>query len=96
LAAELELWAGAPKKRLRSAGARDVLAMVHVCVYIRIMKRRDLERRLREMGWTLRRHGGKHDVWISADGAFTEFVPRHPEINEKLAQVILRRTKERQ
>ena len=70
--------------------------MVHVCVYIGIMTRRELERRLREMGWTLRRHGGKHDVWISADGAFTEFVPRHPEINERLAQVILRRAKERQ
>jgi hypothetical protein len=36
------------------------------------------------MGWTLQRHGGKHDVWISADGSFTEFVPRHPEINERL------------
>jgi len=59
------------------------------------MKRRELERRLRELGWTLQRHGGKHDVWISADRSFTEFVPRHPEINERLAQVILRRAKER-
>ena len=32
------------------------------------MKRRELERRLRDLGWTLQRHGGKHDVWISADG----------------------------
>lgn len=60
------------------------------------MKRRELERRLRELGWTLQRHGGKHDVWTSVDGSFTECVPRHPEINERLAQVILRRTKEKQ
>jgi len=59
------------------------------------MKRRELERRLREMEWTLHRHGGKHDVWISADGSVTEYVPRHPEINERLAQAILRRAKER-
>jgi mRNA interferase HicA len=70
--------------------------MVHVWVYIPTVKRRELERRLREMGWMLQRHGGKHDVWISADGSFTEFVPRHPEINERLARAVLRRAKERQ
>jgi len=32
---------------------------------------------------------------VNADGSFSEFVPRHMEINEKLAQVILRRAKER-
>jgi mRNA interferase HicA len=72
------------------------LACVHVYVYTYAMKRRELERRLRELGWTLQRHGGKHDVWINAEGSFTEYVPRHPEINERLAQVILRRAKERQ
>jgi predicted RNA binding protein YcfA (HicA-like mRNA interferase family) len=60
------------------------------------MTRRELERRLRKLGWTLQRHGGKHDAWVSADGAFAEYVPRHPEIAERLAQVILRRAKERQ
>ena len=60
------------------------------------MKRRELERRLRELGWILQRHGGKHDVWRNADGSFTEYVPRHTEINEKLARVILKRAKERQ
>jgi len=64
-------------------------------VYIDGMKPRELARRLRELGWTLQRHGGKHDVWVSADGSFTEYVPRHPEINERLAQIILRRAKER-
>ena len=47
------------------------------------MKRRELERRLRELGWTMHRHGGKHDVWVSADRSFTEYVPRHPEINDR-------------
>jgi len=65
-------------------------------VYISARKRWELERRLRERGSTLQRHGGKHDVWVSANGSFTEYVPRHPEINERLAQVILRRAKERQ
>lgn len=64
-------------------------------MYIDELKRKELKRRLRELGWTLQRHGGKHDVWISADGSSTEYVPRHSEINERLAQVILRRAKER-
>jgi hypothetical protein len=34
-------------------------------------------------------------VWINRDGSFTEFVPRHAEINERLAQVILKRAEER-
>jgi len=58
------------------------------------MKRRELERRLIALGWTLQRHGGKHDVWVSADGAFKEYVPRHSEINERSAWVILTRAKE--
>ena len=60
------------------------------------MKRRELERRLRELGWRFQRHGGKHDVWVSTDGSFSEYVPRHAEIHEKLARVILKRAKERQ
>jgi mRNA interferase HicA len=59
------------------------------------MKRRELERRLKDLGWTFQRHGGKHDVWTSPDGSFTEYVPRHAEINERLARVILRRAMER-
>ncbi len=55
------------------------------------MKRRELERRLRSLGWRFVRHGGKHDVW--SDGEREETVPRHAEINEKLATVILTRAK---
>ncbi|MBM3224870.1 MAG: type II toxin-antitoxin system HicA family toxin [Candidatus Tectomicrobia bacterium] len=55
------------------------------------MKRRDLERILRQLGWHFLRHGGKHDVWTN--GTREEAIPRHAEINEKLAQAILRRVK---
>jgi mRNA interferase HicA len=54
------------------------------------MKRRLLEKKLRALGWRLLRHGGKHDVWTNAEGTKTEYVPRHPEVNEVLAKAILR------
>lgn len=53
------------------------------------MKRRELERRLRDLGWRFVRHGRKHDVW--SHGERREAVPRHAEINEKLAAAILER-----
>jgi len=67
----------------------------HTYVYNKPTKRRELERMLRETGWKLQRHGGKHDVWSNADGSFVEYVPRHSEISEKLARAILKRAKER-
>ena len=62
---------------------------VHIYVYILFVKRKDLEKTLRDMGWRLLRHGGRHDVWT--DGEFQETVPRHREIHERLALFILRR-----
>jgi len=53
------------------------------------MKRRELERRLRSLGWWFLRHGSRHDVWT--DGEREEPVPRHAEINERLAAAILSR-----
>jgi mRNA interferase HicA len=53
------------------------------------MKRRDLERKLTQLGWTFARHGGRHDVWKKGD--LEESVPRHREVSEVLAQAILRR-----
>ena len=53
------------------------------------VKRRELENRLRSLGWSLLRHGGNHDVWT--DGDRLEYVPRHAEINENLARKILRK-----
>ena len=57
--------------------------------YMCNMKKRDLEKALRQLGWRFLRHGKKHDVWT--DGEREEAVPRHREINEILARVILRR-----
>lgn len=58
------------------------------------MKRRELEEALRRLGWRFLRHGAKHDVWT--DGERQEPIPRHREINEKLAQAILRRAGRRE
>jgi len=57
------------------------------------MKRRELERQLRSLGWKRVRRGGKHDLW--SDGEQQEAVPRHVEINEKLATAILTRARRR-
>ncbi|MCE5254080.1 MAG: helix-turn-helix transcriptional regulator [Actinomycetia bacterium] len=48
------------------------------------MKRRELERRLRELDWHLTRHGGRHDVWTKEEREIV--VPRHREINEGTGQ----------
>jgi mRNA interferase HicA len=61
----------------------------HPFVYTTPVKRRDLEKRLTACGWRFLRHGGRHDVWT--DGEREEAVPRHREINEKLAQAIVER-----
>jgi predicted RNA binding protein YcfA (HicA-like mRNA interferase family) len=52
------------------------------------MKRRELERRLISLGWRMKRHGGRHDYWTN--GSEEEAVPRHAEINERLARKILK------
>ena len=52
------------------------------------MKRKDLEKKLKDLGWRLSRHGKKHDIWT--DGDRETAVPRHLEINEYTAQAILK------
>jgi mRNA interferase HicA len=52
------------------------------------VKRRDLETRLRALGWSFLRHGGSHDIW--ARGTRTLAVPRHSEIIENTARAIIR------
>lgn len=54
------------------------------------MKRRDLIDKLEEMGCTLIRHGGKHDWYQNPETKISQPVPRHREINEKLAKHILK------
>lgn len=53
------------------------------------MKRKDLIDLMEQDGWRLKRHGSSHDVY--SKGNSTEIVPRHREINEKLANAIIRR-----
>jgi mRNA interferase HicA len=77
-------------KRVRppsSQGGKS-LAYAHISVYIVSVRRKTLERLLRELGWRLLRHGGGHDVWTN--GTDLEYVPRHQEIHERLAAKILR------
>ena len=56
------------------------------------MKRRALEKKLREYGWSLLRHGGGHDIWTN--GWLIETIPRHVEIEDHLARAIVRRARE--
>ena len=53
------------------------------------MKRRDLVKLLEENGWYLKRNGANHDLYTNGDRC--ETIPRHSEINEKLAQSIIKR-----
>jgi mRNA interferase HicA len=55
------------------------------------MQRKELEKALKGMGWRFLRHDGRHDVWT--DGNRQEPIPRHIEINEKLALSILRKVR---
>lgn len=70
------------------AGPIRLIACVHLCVYSSV-KRRDLERRLAALGWRLERRGARHDVWRR--GERTEAVPRHTDVNDRLARAILAR-----
>lgn len=53
------------------------------------MKRRDLIKLLEKNGWYLKRNGNNHDLYTN--GMKIEPIPRHSEINEKLAQTIIKK-----
>lgn len=53
------------------------------------MKTKDLIKLLENNGWTFKRHGGNHDLYVK--GNQREAVPRHTEVNEELAKAIIRR-----
>lgn len=53
------------------------------------MKRRELEKRLRELGWRFLRHGGRHDIWTN--GELEEPLQRHNEIAETIARKTLKK-----
>ncbi|MGB0563921.1 MAG: type II toxin-antitoxin system HicA family toxin [Spirulinaceae cyanobacterium] len=54
------------------------------------MKRRNLISQLEQAGCSLLRHGGKHDIYHNPNTGKTEPIPRHREINERLAKKILK------
>jgi predicted RNA binding protein YcfA (HicA-like mRNA interferase family) len=53
------------------------------------MKRYDLIKLLEQNGWYLKRNGAGHDIY--AKGNQREPIPRHSEINERLARDIIKR-----
>lgn len=53
------------------------------------MKQRDFIKKLEDGGFVFERHGSNHDVYVR--GTEREEVPRHKEINEKLAKAALMR-----
>lgn len=55
------------------------------------MKKKDLVKRLENGGFVFERHGSNHDVY--SKGNIKETIPRHNEINERLAKAILKRNR---
>jgi len=53
------------------------------------MKQRDLVKKLQSIGFKFERHGGNHDVYRRDEDI--EEIPRHKEVNERLARAILRK-----
>lgn len=53
------------------------------------MKQREFIKRLEDGGFVFERHGSNHDIYLR--GTEREEVPRHSDINEKLAKAILKR-----
>ncbi|MCI8626700.1 MAG: type II toxin-antitoxin system HicA family toxin [Lachnospiraceae bacterium] len=53
------------------------------------MKQRDLIKKLEKAGFLFERHGSNHDIYVR--GSEKEEVPRHREIDERLAKAIMKR-----
>lgn len=53
------------------------------------MKRRILIKMFEKKGWYFKRDGAGHDIYT--DGEQTEPIPRHREINEKLAKYLIKK-----
>ena len=52
------------------------------------MKNRELVKKLEAAGFSLERHGSNHDIYTR--GSDEEQIPRHKEINDRLAKAIIR------
>jgi mRNA interferase HicA len=58
------------------------------------VKRKDLIRKLEEMGCVLVRHGASHDWYTNLTTRKSQPVPRHNEIHEGLAKSIIKKLRE--
>ncbi len=54
------------------------------------MKRRELIRKIEQMGCILIRHGKRHDWYQNPRTKVSQPVPRHREINDNLAKHIIK------
>jgi mRNA interferase HicA len=59
------------------------------------MKRRDLIKKVEELGAVFIRHGGKHDWFQNPKTRISQPIPRHSEINEMLAKSIIKKLGEK-
>ena len=55
------------------------------------MKRKDLIKKIEELGCQFIRHSGKHDWYMNPNTKMSQPVPRHNEINEYLAKSIIKK-----
>ena len=55
------------------------------------MKQRDLVKKLEGAGFIFERHGSNHDIYVRGDEKVE--VPRHKEIDERLAKAIIKRSR---
>jgi predicted RNA binding protein YcfA (HicA-like mRNA interferase family) len=55
------------------------------------MKRKDLIKKLTDMGCVLVRHGAKHDWYSNQNIKQSQPVPRHSEIKDYLAKSIIKK-----
>jgi predicted RNA binding protein YcfA (HicA-like mRNA interferase family) len=52
------------------------------------VKRRDFVRELESKGCRLKRHVGRHDIFVNPANGRTSPVPRHSEVEETLVKAI--------
>ena len=54
------------------------------------MKRKKLIKQLESFGCYLLRHGANHDIYLNPKNGQKQPVPRHKEVDEKLAKHIIK------
>jgi mRNA interferase HicA len=54
------------------------------------MKRTELIKKITDLGAVLERHGSKHDWYIKKDTNVGQAIPRHTEIKDSTARLIIK------